>query len=81
MAEQLAWIRLSLGVVMLVFAGLGIAYPYKVARIGEMLDAIGSTRNLDAVEPAQWNVLLTRILSVVLALVGLWWILLGIGEV
>lgn len=81
MAEQLAWLRISMGVIMLVAGGLGVAYPYKVARIGEIIDAIGSTRSLDAVEPAGWKVSLTRITASILALVGLWWIFLGVGGV
>jgi hypothetical protein len=81
MPEQLAWLRITLGAFMLVAGGLGIVYPYKVARIGEIIDAIGSTRSLNTVEPVGWKVSLTRITSFILALVGLWWIILGFGGV
>jgi hypothetical protein len=79
MAEQLAWVRIVLGTVMLVVGLFGFVYPYKVARIGEILDAIGSTTPSETVEPAAWKVSLTKFSSGVVAFVGLWWILLGIG--
>jgi hypothetical protein len=79
MAEQLAWTRIVLGTLMLVVGVLGFRYPYKVARFEEIIDAIGSTRSLDAVEPAAWKVSLTKFSSGVVAFVGLWWILLGVG--
>lgn len=81
MPEQLAWLRIILGAFMLVAGGLGVVYPYKIAWFGEIIDAIGSTRSLDAVEPAGWKVSLTRITSSILALVGLWWVFLGFGGV
>lgn len=79
MAEQIAWLRVAFGAFMLVVGGLGVAYPYKIAMYGEMIDAIGSTRSLDDVEPAGWNVTLTRMASAVVAIVGLWWLFLGLG--
>lgn len=51
--------------------GLAMAVaPYRVARFQEQLDAIGSTRRREAVEPADWNVQLNRILGVVVVLFG-----------
>lgn len=79
MAEQLAWLRIVLGVLMLVAGLLGFIYPYKIALIEEVIDAIGSTTNLDTVEPAAWKVSLTKFSSGVVAFVGLWWVLLGAG--
>ncbi|WP_332899385.1 hypothetical protein [Haladaptatus sp. CMSO5] len=45
-------------------------WPSRLARLGEQLDAIGSTTPLDRVEPAEWNVLLTRVLGIGMILVG-----------
>jgi hypothetical protein len=81
MAEHLAWLRILLGAFMFVVGLLGFVYPYKVARFEEAIDAIGSTRSLDTVEPAAWKVSLTKFSSGVVAFVGLWWILLGVGAV
>lgn len=46
-------------------------WPYRVARLRETLNAIGSTRSLSDVEPAGWNVTLTRIIGIVAIVVGL----------
>jgi len=56
------------------FAGWGLllaARPYRVARLGERVDAIGSRRSWNSVEPTDWNVRLTRAVGVGLALFGL----------
>jgi len=56
------------------FAGSGFllaARPYRVARLGERLDAIGSRRSWNSVEPTDWNVRLTRAVGVGFALFGL----------
>jgi hypothetical protein len=44
--------------------------PYKVARFNEQLDAIGSSRSWSSVEPADWNVALTKYGGVFVALLG-----------
>ncbi|MFC7131720.1 MULTISPECIES: hypothetical protein [Salinibaculum] len=67
------------GLFCLVFGGVGTVYPRPVARLGEQLDAIGSTTPLHEVEPAEWNVLLTRVVSVILALLGGWILFLALG--
>ena len=59
------------GLLFLVFGGVGVVYPRPVARFGEQLDAIGSTTSMDEVEPTDWNVVLTRVVSVVFVLFGL----------
>ena len=79
MAEQLAWVRIVLGALTFVGGVLGFRYPYKIARFEEMIHAIGSTTPAEADEPAAWKVSLTKFSSGVVAFVGLWWILLGIG--
>lgn len=50
---------------MLVLGVLGLLWPYEVTRFGERVDAIGSKRSWSSVEPADWNVRLTRAMSVV----------------
>jgi hypothetical protein len=70
MAEQLAWLRIALGAFMLVVGLLGLRYPYKVALIEELVDSIGSTTPIDAVEPAAWKVSLTKLSAAVVAFVG-----------
>ena len=45
--------------------------PYRLAKFGEQIDAIGSKRRLTKVEPTDWNVTLTRRLGPVLSFLGL----------
>ncbi len=55
----------------LVLFGLpGAFFPYRVAQLEERLDAIGSKRAWSEVEPAEWKVLLTRVVAVGMLLVG-----------
>lgn len=44
--------------------------PYRIARFNERLDAIGSRRSWSSVEPADWNVALTKYGGVFIALLG-----------
>jgi hypothetical protein len=67
-----------LGLLLLIFGGIGTAFPRGVARFGEQIDAIGSTTPADEVEPAEWNVVLTRISSAVLALIGVGFVVLAL---
>jgi len=48
-----------------------VKWPYKLARWQEMWDAIGRKPS-GRVEPADWNVALTRIAGIVLTVVGIW---------
>jgi hypothetical protein len=59
------------GLLLVAFGLLGAVWPYKVTRFGEQMDAIGSKRSLSDVEPADWNVMLTRIVGGVCILFGL----------
>jgi hypothetical protein len=71
MAEHADVLRLVPGVfVSLLGLAMAVA-PYRVARFQEQLDAIGSKRRREDVEPADWNVQLNRILGVVVLLFGL----------
>jgi hypothetical protein len=66
-----------------VIAALGVASilrPREVARFSERLDAIGSKRAPNEVEPAEWYVKLTRISGVVFALLGTWFFVVGISS-
>jgi hypothetical protein len=45
-------------------------YPYRLARFEERLDAIGSKRSWNEVEPAGWKVFLNRIVGAAMALFG-----------
>jgi hypothetical protein len=57
--------------VILVLFGLPAAvFPYRIAKFREALDAIGSKRKSSEVEPAGWNIFLTRIVGVLLVLFG-----------
>ena len=58
--------------VILVLVGLpGVIWPYRAARLDEVLDAIGSKRSMSEVEPAGWRVMLTRVASILFVLFGL----------
>ena len=57
------------GVVALLFGPPMAKWPYGVARLSEMLDAIGRKPS-GPVEPADWNVALARIIGVGLSLFG-----------
>jgi len=46
-------------------------YARGLTRFGEQIDAIGSTTTMSEVEAADWNVALTKIISAILAVVGL----------
>ncbi|WP_435333127.1 hypothetical protein [Haloarchaeobius sp. TZWWS8] len=49
---------------------LGYHYARPLSRFSEQLDAIGSTTDPATVEPAEWKVALNKLVSVVVALVG-----------
>lgn len=50
---------------LVVLLGLPLAiWPYKVARLQEQLDSIGSKRRWTEVEPAEWNVAFTRLFGI-----------------
>lgn len=57
-------------IIIVLFGLLGVIWPYKLARFNEQFDAIGSKRRASAVEPAEWNVMLTRVSSAVMVLIG-----------
>lgn len=52
-------------------------WPYRMARFEEQLDAIGSKRRWSEVEPADWKVMLTRYVGIVMVGAGILWFLSG----
>jgi len=60
-----------LGFVLVVFGAVSFRYARSITRFGEQMDAIGSTTSMSEVEAADWNVALTKVVSALLAVVGL----------
>ena len=67
-----------LGLFLLVAGLIGVFWPYTVAKLGEQWDSIGSKRSWYSVEPADWNVTLTRVIGAVLAVFGAFVILINL---
>ena len=65
------------GFIFVLIGGVSAIWPYRLAKFGEILDAIGSKRSLGEVEPADWNVGLTRIVGIVMVIVGAGVVLFG----
>jgi hypothetical protein len=63
--------RALLGLALLVGGAVSARYAHVLARFDEQLDAIGSTRSWDEVEPATWKVTLTLFSAIIVALLGL----------
>lgn len=61
---------MGIAIVMLVFGLPNAMWPYKMARFEEQLDAIGSKRSWSEVEPADWKVLLTRVVGAIMVAFG-----------
>lgn len=62
----------------MVLMGLGVysaVSPLRVARFTERLDAIGSRRRWDEVEPTNWNVFFTQLFGVVLVVISIYLLL------
>ena len=62
---------LVLGFLFTVWGVLMTWKPYRLAKLEEQIDAIGSKRRSTKVEPADWKVTLTRRLGPVLSFLGL----------
>ena len=57
---------------LVIVAGAAITYwGYEVTRISEQLDSIGSKTRMSEVEPAEWNVMLTRLIGVGIVFFGI----------
>ncbi|MXR53085.1 hypothetical protein GRX03_15920 [Halovenus sp. WSH3] len=62
--------RFIFGLFLIVVGGIDVAYARPLARFGEQIDAIGSTRSWSEVEPAEWKVWLTKVGGGVAIFVG-----------
>ena len=70
--------RLIAGIFLFVTGLIFTIFPYQTAWFQEQIDAIGSTRRAKDVEPADWNVQLTRVFGFVLVLLGASLIFIGV---
>jgi hypothetical protein len=62
----------GISLLLLLFGLPSVACPYTLTKLGEQLDAIGSTRRMSEVEPAGWNVWLTRAGGIVILAIAFW---------
>ena len=77
---MVATMGLALGVGLVVLGALGVRHARAIARFEERLDAFGSTTDLSTVEPAAWNVQVTKVFAIALAGVGAFVVLLSVLE-
>ena len=75
-----ATMGLALGTALVVLGVLGVRHARAVARFEERLDAFGSKTDLSTVEPAEWNVQVTKVFALALAGVGAFVVLLSVLE-
>ncbi len=68
------------GLVFLSIGLYGVVRPYRVAVWRERLDAIGSTRSWDEIEPADWRITVARIMFSMISLVGVFFLLISLPE-
>ncbi len=66
-----------LAFVLLAFGLPGAIWPYEVARFEEQLDSIGSKRSWSEAEPADWKVVLARVVGVGMVVFGVLGLLAG----
>lgn len=59
------------GLLFVLLGAVAAVWPYRIAKFGEAMDAIGSKRRSSEVEPADWNVGLTRVFGIGMVLFGL----------
>lgn len=79
MATPLPTLRILLSLGLIAAGVASVRYPRRIARYEEMLDAIGSTRRVGDVEPADWKVSLTRAGGVILVIAGVLWSVPALG--
>jgi hypothetical protein len=60
----------AVGLVLLAFGLPGAIWPYRVTRFAERVQGLGSKRSWDEIEPADWNVSVTRVAGIVFTVVG-----------
>ena len=64
-------VRTVFGLSLVAIGILMYRHPYYLSRLGEQLDAIGSRTRVSEVEPAGWNVFLTKVIGGGIVLFGL----------
>ncbi|MDS0259644.1 hypothetical protein NDI56_09595 [Haloarcula sp. S1CR25-12] len=69
---------LAFGPLLAIGGALSYRYAYQITRISEQLDAIGSTTRASEVEPAEWNVAVTKVLGAAGVVFGVGWLLVSI---
>jgi hypothetical protein len=74
-------VGLFFGPLLAVWGAAMSKYAYEFSKFGEQLDAIGSSTSANEVEPAGWNVALTRIFGILLSIGGVLWFLDGLVTV
>lgn len=57
---------------LLLLGAPNVVFPYGITRLGERLDAVGSTTHWSDVEPAEWNVRLTRAMGLLFLCIAFW---------
>ena len=66
---MMTWILYFLvGLFVFLISVYGVIKPYNLAKFFERIDAIGSKRRWANVEPANWNVSVVRIASIIMAI-------------
>lgn len=65
--------QVFVGLLMIVGGTIGYRYARPLTRFSEQIDAIGSTTDPSEVEPAGWNVFLTKAFAALFVLFGLLW--------
>lgn len=73
--------ELALGFIVTGIGVLLAAFPGPIAAMDETLDAVGSKRSGERVEPSRWKLLLTRVFGVGIAILGISILLTYIGVI
>jgi hypothetical protein len=62
--------QVVVGAFLLAVGVVGVKYSYRLSRLDEQLDAVGSTTSLSDVEPAAWKVLGTKAVAALVGVFG-----------
>lgn len=75
-----AVVTTGVGLVFLCIGLYGVVRPYRVAVWQERIDAIGSTRSWDEIEPVGWRITVTRITFAIVTLGGVLFLSISLPE-
>lgn len=65
----MSWVvNFLIGSIVLTLSLYGSVKPYRTARFFEQVDAIGSTRRAENVEPTSWNVRVVQVLFIIMTI-------------